>query len=375
MDLTWSEVKKQLTWDNILFFVLLVGIVGYFGVQSFVLNTSTPQVAVTTTSMVPTYDGFDLSHYSSYDVLRGDLLVVQAKTPVVGDTIVFKAPNQEIPIVHRVVATKTEGGIQYFGTKGDNNAQTDFWNRGGNQFGWIPESEVIGVVIFSVHHIGWLSLEVQQPLFRTALILLLILVGGYWVYEWYTTKDKDEEEEEEGSERSYTFSFGSVHLPIPRPHRVGALVVLFLVLTWGGVGVADLATHSNSTEFLTRDGQELPNTLSLGNAAHVEEHQSDNQYYYNIKLTIHSSGLLNWVSEVVLSVSYNGGSSVDNPSYRWTVVYDWAGSKTINAVVVFDNPPVTNTQSATVDLTLTTYSSGLLASGPSLTTDSLELTI
>ena len=116
----FKSIKKYLTWDNIVFVLLLGLIVLYFLMQTFVLQTSAPQVAVTTTSMVPTYMGFDLyqdpnqschnGDGSCSDVFRGDLLIVQNKEPHIGDVIVFNnpdphdtcpIPNPSLPVEHK----------------------------------------------------------------------------------------------------------------------------------------------------------------------------------------------------------------------------------------------------------------------------------
>ena len=176
----------------------------YVFFQVVILKTSTPQVAVTTTSMVPTYMGFDLqdqgySPQQYYDILRGDLLIVQNIEPRVGDVIVFSTKNLDIqcpynqnsvPVVHRIVAEKNVNGNHFYETKGDHNHFTDAGDCRGLGFSWIPRSNVLGVVVFSIHYLGWFSLQLQDPFIRALLIVATIGIIVLAFYDSFKPADK-----------------------------------------------------------------------------------------------------------------------------------------------------------------------------------------
>ena len=85
---TFNELKKYMTIENILFTIVLLIILFYFLVQVVVLQSANPQVAVETTSMVPTYQGYDFHESITggpNDLFRGDVLLVQNKDPMIGD--------------------------------------------------------------------------------------------------------------------------------------------------------------------------------------------------------------------------------------------------------------------------------------------------
>ena len=139
--MTRVKLKKNInglfTIENFIFVIILGSILFYLFFQVIILKTTSPQVAVTTTSMDPTYQGFDLTEQQNsqyYDILRGDLLIVQNIQPHVGDVIVFdishlssicSRPIQTVPIVHRIIAEKIWDCKYYYATKGDNNPTSD----------------------------------------------------------------------------------------------------------------------------------------------------------------------------------------------------------------------------------------------------------
>jgi signal peptidase len=70
-------------------------------------------------------------------------------------------------IVHRVIAILDVNGQYYFETKGDNNPVSDFY-----RWQYIPESHVIGVVVYRLPYLGYLPLLIRQPI-GIAFILLI----------------------------------------------------------------------------------------------------------------------------------------------------------------------------------------------------------
>ena len=339
-----EKEKSILTIDNIIFTGLLLILFLYFGFQTFYLQTDAPQVAVTTTSMVPSYYGFDISygkHYTAYDSLRGDLLIVQKKPVHIGDTIVFQLDYQEVAIVHRVVAEKTIGNERYFGTKGDHNEISDI-SSSGNNFGWINEKYVKGVVIFSIHNIGWFSLELQNPIIRLILIISMLLIIGIGVLEYLKSKDEDPNKIEDSRSQTRINMKKKIYLTwrkkkilISRPKMFVFFLLLTMVATGGVIGYSHYVSGANSVEIYTKTGNQI-SSINLG-LADVEDYSSQPEafYLYNFKMLIVSNGVFNWVNRIEMQVIYDGYSADLNPTYVWTLVYDYAGQKEVNPVLTF----------------------------------------
>lgn len=104
----------------------------------------------------------------------GDLVVIKGVEPRYisnGSIIVFYVSNHygedAYRIVHRVITILEVNGQYYFETKGDNNPVSDFY-----RWQYIPESHVIGVVIYRLPYLGYLPLLIRQPI-GIAFILLI----------------------------------------------------------------------------------------------------------------------------------------------------------------------------------------------------------
>lgn len=376
-----KKVKSQITIDNIIFSVLLIVLVSYFAFQSIYLKTDSPQVAVTTTSMVPTYQGFDLlseGNSEYYDMLRGDLLIVENKPVQVGDTIVFKTsddPN-EVAIVHRVIAERTtEDGIKQYATKGDHNRITDL-SHGGNNFNWINEEYIIGVVIYSVHNIGWFSLELQSPGIRTVLIVSMFLILIIGAIDYFSNKSKKEEDLDKDLDNLSTssvkikpkkvfFKFKNFRFQIKKPKTFTFFLILFLIGTFTLNGLLYFSSNNNSVSLINSNEVDFNDKINLALADTEYYNNIDKSKYFilNFKFNVTSSGILNSVSKIEMKAVYEGINSISedyNPSYVWTIVYKFAGSKTINGALIF-NTVANNTNIATI-ISISVYSSGVLAS-------------
>ena len=176
-----QKIKKILF---IIIFILIV--IFYFFFQINIVKTGYTPIIVYTSSMTPTYQGFDLtgeinSPPQYVNILHSDILFLKKSPPHIGDVIVFKIASQPTPIVHRIIAEKIVNGTQYFATKGDANPFTDSESPGcvscpGYKFGWIPRSAVLGVVFFSIHNSGWFFYQLQNPLIKIFLLFLLFLI-------------------------------------------------------------------------------------------------------------------------------------------------------------------------------------------------------
>ena len=84
---------------------VMLGIILAFSINqglALALSTPMPVVAVESNSMVPTFQ-------------RGDILILQgipSDQLGIGDVIVFSPPNQNVPVVHRIVRVNGDGTFQ-----------------------------------------------------------------------------------------------------------------------------------------------------------------------------------------------------------------------------------------------------------------------
>lgn len=148
--------------DTLLIVILLLLITG--GLVYLNLDFSQYSLAyIVSGSMEPTY-------------YKGDLIIMKrarASEIDLGDVIIFKSPrDSKILILHRVVAIKFVDGKYYFLTKGDNprtNRQIDFW-------GWVPEDNLIGKLIYRFPFLGALAEFLSINYIRYTLILIISIL-------------------------------------------------------------------------------------------------------------------------------------------------------------------------------------------------------
>ncbi|PAV17821.1 sec11 c [Pyrrhoderma noxium] len=135
-----------------------------------ICNTESPIVVVLSGSMEPAF-------------YRGDLLFLtnpyeqRYKT---GDITVYKIPNGDIPIVHRVIETRDVVSKDYIAaaplaqkqlllTKGDNNLQDDIGLYQGLQ--WLEKKHIIGKVDGFLPYIGYVTIVMNDyPQLKFALL-------------------------------------------------------------------------------------------------------------------------------------------------------------------------------------------------------------
>ncbi len=152
------------TYSTILY--ILLGILLAVGINQALalgLSTDLPIVAVESNSMIPTFR-------------RGDILILQgfpAEQLKVGDIIVFSPPNQEIPVVHRIVEINPDGTFQ---TKGDaNNGQLPFEKA-------IQPSQIKGKEILIIPYLGWVKIGLNEFILPNIIFILIVLLAAYVVY-------------------------------------------------------------------------------------------------------------------------------------------------------------------------------------------------
>jgi len=155
-----------------------------------ILRTEYPLHTPISGSMEPTLQVGDLL------IVRGGLNgndIVAGPKPV-GDIIIFMKPGNpdDRPIVHRAIRKFQEGGVWYFITKGDANAFDDW-----EMWRWkIPESDVIGKVIFSVPMLGYALRFLDETQIRLGtytvtlrMVLIILLVAAFFILEYTSSSE------------------------------------------------------------------------------------------------------------------------------------------------------------------------------------------
>jgi len=167
----WSLIVDVLLIFLIVKFLLLPGV-------GWILGTSLPLVIVESGSM--THEG-DFNQWwqlhgdwyeqrnISKDIVyswnfndgmeKGDIILVQGnknRDYKIGDVIIFKVPENSVPIIHRVVGIHQEqlsiGEYTFYETKGDHNdGQHPYETR-------IPPQYVLGKSILRIPYLGWIKL-------------------------------------------------------------------------------------------------------------------------------------------------------------------------------------------------------------------------
>jgi signal peptidase I len=163
--------------------LIIVIVFGFWFTSQWILNTQYPALAVASGSMCQvdhmSCDGW--SHPFARTLHVGDLIIVKGIEPEdiraepypYGDIIVFHRPgtgSQGDLIVHRAIA-KTINNETYLTTKGDGNTNPDSWK--------VPESSIVGKVIFRIPWIGHVALFMREShgiLIMIVLIAILVIV-------------------------------------------------------------------------------------------------------------------------------------------------------------------------------------------------------
>ncbi|UCD07062.1 MAG: signal peptidase I [Candidatus Aenigmatarchaeota archaeon] len=152
--------------NSSIFYVILGVILALLVNQgmAFALSTDMPIVAVESDSMVPTF-------------YKGDILVLQgvpAEQLKVDDIIVFSPPNQDTPVVHRIIGINPDGTFQ---TKGDANPGQIWYEKS------IKASQVHGKQIMIIPLLGWIKIITMEFILPNLvwMILGVALIGLVYV--------------------------------------------------------------------------------------------------------------------------------------------------------------------------------------------------
>jgi signal peptidase len=169
---TSKKTREALLFCTIAFLAL-----GFMPLLTLLTGTSTPLFSPVSTSMEPT-------------LLPGDLAIVTHVYPrslQVGDIIVYdklmdslqSTPSQiSTPTLHRIVRIVVLNNQRLFVTKGDNNPDEDSW--------LVPESGIMGKVVFIVPYVGNILLLLSQLEVKIG----ILVVGAVIIVLWPNKKTK-----------------------------------------------------------------------------------------------------------------------------------------------------------------------------------------
>merc|ERR1719181_1807488 len=133
----------------------------------FITKSESPVVVVLSGSMEPAFR-------------RGDILFLNNQdNPIrVGEVVVFKIKDRDIPIVHRVmkVHEKPNGDVELL-TKGDNNRVDDRGLYAPGQL-WLQRDDVLGRAVGTLRYVGMVTIILND---YPALKYVLVSIMGLFV--------------------------------------------------------------------------------------------------------------------------------------------------------------------------------------------------
>ncbi|MHA1977926.1 MAG: signal peptidase I [Candidatus Hodarchaeales archaeon] len=334
---------------------------------NFLGNSSMPNVAVSTTSMMPIYRGFQDGSEQSGTLypFRGDILLIR-KVPAhsleVGDVIVFNTPSVSDPVVHRIVASWQNGSNYYFfKTNGDNNVPPDNWTVG--------EKDVIGMVVIRIPHIGWFLLTLQTTLGKILILTLTVLVlFGEEIFQYIGLSSNDKEKEgsitstnnhevDTSKMKSKSKSTGSI---FRKKESIYVILGIIILITFAMSNILATVSHSPSIDCFTLN--DTSGNLSLLESSEVSmrtlvsryklvDTESETSYFYPILIKLRSGGIFNNIDYFEIRVNQSKGL------YKWTIVNNYIGIHTIKGGII-------SSINGSVEISIRLHSRGLLASSP-----------
>ncbi|MHA1214906.1 MAG: signal peptidase I [Candidatus Hodarchaeales archaeon] len=337
----------------------VMAIVFSVGLNLFLAGSTSPQVAVTTGSMLPIYNGYQDNDGLPIYPFRGDILLVRNVSPEdikIGDVIVFQRTNDssDIPVVHRVIAKWEINGEFVFKTNGDNNIVPDYWKVYGQN--------IKGVVVFRIPHIGWFLIVVQSTAGRIVILAIAIIIL------FYGEDDDDEDKEVETSDpkpknKVINYRKNNRIFNFFRPKYVYSFLIGLILLIFLGTNLLSaLSTPPSISLFAINDNSfehdllssDASSPLVLTNKySWIEDNGNFTVFFYPIRIKILSSGLFNSIHRLDIAIQENKGL------YSWNAVYNFIGVKTIEGGII---GYFSTSGSKTVTISITLTCRGLLAS-------------
>ncbi len=146
----------------------------------FMTKSESPVVVVLSGSMEPAFQ-------------RGDILFLNNAIDEVGvgDVVVFKIKDRDIPIVHRILKvhqSREDGEVELL-TKGDNNRVDDRGLYAPGQL-WLRREDILGKAVGTLRYVGMVTIALNDyPVLKYVLVgmmglFVLTSKEGWWTRDW-----------------------------------------------------------------------------------------------------------------------------------------------------------------------------------------------
>ena len=156
----WAN-KRQLTFQVLNLAMIVFSALMIWKGLMFVTLSESPVVVVLSGSMEPAFQ-------------RGDILFLNnAQHEVfVGDVVVFKIKDRDIPIVHRILKVHKDaktGEVELL-TKGDNNRVDDRGLYAPGQL-WLKREDILGKAVGTLRYVGMVTIALNDyPVLKYVLV-------------------------------------------------------------------------------------------------------------------------------------------------------------------------------------------------------------
>ena len=155
----WQN-KRQLTFQVLNLAMIVFSALMIWKGLMFATESESPVVVVLSGSMEPAFQ-------------RGDILFLNnaVKEVHVGDVVVFKIKDRDIPIVHRIlkVHRKDDGEVDLL-TKGDNNRVDDRGLYAPGQL-WLEREDILGRAVGTLRYVGMVTIALNDyPVLKYVLV-------------------------------------------------------------------------------------------------------------------------------------------------------------------------------------------------------------
>ena len=156
----WAN-KRQLTFQVLNLAMIVFSALMIWKGLMFVTKSESPVVVVLSGSMEPAFQ-------------RGDILFLNnANHQVhVGDVVVFKIKDRDIPIVHRILKVHQDavtGEVELL-TKGDNNRVDDRGLYAPGQL-WLKREDILGEAVGTLRYVGMVTIALNDyPVLKYVLV-------------------------------------------------------------------------------------------------------------------------------------------------------------------------------------------------------------
>ena len=159
----WAN-KRQLTFQVLNLAMIVFSALMIWKGLMFVAQSESPVVVVLSGSMEPAFQ-------------RGDILFLNnaVKEVKVGDVVVFKIKDRDIPIVHRVLKVHEDKKTLEVDllTKGDNNRVDDRGLYAPGQL-WLNREDILGQAVGTLRYVGMVTIALNDyPVLKYVLVGLM----------------------------------------------------------------------------------------------------------------------------------------------------------------------------------------------------------